>query len=196
MEEQKKAWDDFYALNKRPWRGNSKIRHPFLIGDRVLEIGCGNGKTVSSLIDEGIEVTGLDFSEVAIEECRSRFDCDFVCCSCDDLPFGNGSFDGVVAYHVLEHLQYDELVKTIDEIGRVLKDGGNIIVKTFSENDMRASKPVKGNGIYYHYFSEKELRNLFSDFEISSVKTVTEDTNFGTKRSRIFLEARKRIFCE
>lgn len=189
---QKEAWNDFYSKNQRPWRGNSGLVHPFEKGDRVLEIGCGNGKTISSLIDDGVEVAGLDFSETAIEQCRSLFDCEFVCSDCTKLPFEDGSFDGVIAFHVLEHLQPDELESTMKEIFRVMKKDAVLLVKVFSKSDMRSEKTVKGNGIFYHYFDVEELKACLNDFDFE-IKEKNDATRFGTQRSRLVAIARKRF---
>lgn len=188
--EQREAWDDFYRKNKRPWRGNTGFEHPFMRGERVLEIGCGNGKTISSLLDDGVDVVGLDFSETAIEQCRELFDCEFVCASCDKLPFEGESFDGVIAFHVLEHLQPDELQRTMSEIRRVLKKNGALMVKVFSKDDMRSEKTTKGNGIFYHYFERKELCDCLKGFSFE-IEEKKDATRFGTLRSRLVASARK-----
>jgi len=190
---QREAWNDFYRSNRRPWRGNSGLVHPFGKGDRVLEIGCGNGKTVSSLLDDGVDVVGLDFSETAIEQCRELFETEFVCSPCTELPFDDRSFDGVIAFHVLEHLQPDELKKTMAEIGRVLKNDGTLLVKVFSKDDMRSGNATKGNGIFYHYFDRDELSECLKGFQYE-IEEKNDATRFGTVRSRLVAIARKRFY--
>ena len=68
---QEELWDDLYSKNTIAWRGNTVI--PVPNKGKALDLGCGNGKTVSTLIDDGYDVTGVDFSSVAIESCRKNF---------------------------------------------------------------------------------------------------------------------------
>ncbi len=194
--DQMSAWESFYRTNNRPWRGVSKMDDiPFDKGSHVVELGCGNGKTAMALIDMGINVTGVDFSKSAIDMCLG-IEGDFVCSRVDSLPFPDDSFDGALAFHVLEHLDEKELADTASELGRVVKDGGHILIKAFSRNDMRSEKGesidnstfVRGNGIRYHYFTEDELLGAFDRMQCISIITVEETTRFGTTRSRIFAD--------
>ena len=200
MEDQREAWDSFYSGNRRPWRGVSDIGDlPFPPGGRVLEVGCGNGKTAVALAKRGYRVTGMDFSQKAIDICRELIlDADFVCASVLNIPFENGSFDGISAFHVLEHLTDDELSKAADELYRVMRNGGYLLVKSFAEGDMRAGKGIadddnviRGNGILYHYFTEQELLDELSVFQCVSIRTVEEKTRFGGVRRRIEAVFRK-----
>ncbi len=200
MEDQREAWDSFYSGNRRPWRGVSDIGDlPFPPGGRVLEVGCGNGKTAVALARRGYRVTGMDFSQKAIDICRELIlDADFVCASVLNIPFENGSFDGISAFHVLEHLTDEELNKASEELYRVMKTGGYLLVKSFAEGDMRAGKGIvsgdsviRGNGILYHYFTEDELTSKLSQFECVSIRTVEDKTRFGPVRRRIEAVFRK-----
>ena len=200
MVDQREAWDSFYSGNRRPWRGVSDIGDlPFPPGGRVLEVGCGNGKTAVALAKRGYRVTGMDFSQKAIDICRELIlDANFVCASVLNIPFENGSFDGISAFHVLEHLTDEELDKASEELYRVMKEGGYLLVKSFAEGDMRAGKGtasgdsvIRGNGILYHYFTEDELRSKLSRFECVSIRTAEDKTRFGPVRRRIEAVFRK-----
>ena len=172
---------------------------PFPPGGRILEVGCGNGKTAVALAKRGYRVTGMDFSQKAIDICRELIlDVDFVCASVLNIPFENGSFDGISAFHVLEHLTEEELAKAAEELHRVMRDGGYLLVKCFAEGDLRSSKGtasgdsvIRGNGILYHYFTEDELLERLSLFECVSIRTVEERTRFGAVRRRIEAVLRK-----
>lgn len=192
------AWESFYRSNNRPWRGVSKIDDlPFPEGSHVLELGCGNGKTAIALTEMGLKVTGVDFSKSAIDMCSDiKGDVEFICSRADSLLCSDDSFDGALAFHVLEHLDDKELKDTVSELRRVVKGGGHILIKVFSRNDMRSEKGesidegtfVRGNGIRYHYYTEEELIDAFSPMGCASILTVDETTRFGTTRSRIFAD--------
>ena len=186
--EQKDAWDSLYRSQSRQWRGVSDITFPFGEGERILDAGCGNGKTSAALIDMGCVVTGVDFSREAVEFCSKTYGMDAVCCSVTSLPFPDGSFDGAVMVHILEHLTPEETADTVDEMHRVLKDGALLFVRSFSINDMRSTgdmETVRGNGIRYRYFTENDMEYLFRGFEKVSVELVEKRTKFGDVRSRV-----------
>ncbi len=200
MEGQREAWDSFYSINGRVWRGVSDISgHPFEKGAHILEMGCGNGKTSIALKEEGMTVVAIDFSQSAIDNCTPEDGIEYVCANVTKMPFGNGEFDGALAFHVIEHLDEDELRKAVSEIARVLKSGSFLLVKVFSKDDMRSMKGtrlddstvLRGNGIMYHYFTEAELTEAFSNMEKVEIRTVTERTRFGQDRSRICATFRK-----
>ena len=197
--DQREAWESFYSDNHRPWRGVSDLKDvPFPPGGHVLEVGCGNGKTALALSKKGYRVTGVDFSQSAIDMCLKN--CpdagDFLCASVTDLPFEDSSFDGAVAFHVLEHLEGDELTTAVNELFRVIRPGSHLLIKCFAKGDMRSEKGeakgdsvVRGNGISYHYYEEDELRTVLHQFECASIRTVEERTRFGTVRRRIEADA-------
>jgi ubiquinone/menaquinone biosynthesis C-methylase UbiE len=194
---QKDAWNKLYDSKGRQWKGvtSTRTQFPFGKGDRVLDIGCGNGKTSSALMEMGCEVIGIDISEAAVEACRAYHGkrMKVECASADSIPLGDGSVDGVAMVHVLEHLTSEELETAVKETQRVLKKNGKIFVCVFHKDDMRSEKGeriddrtvIRGNGIRYHYFDEGELKHLFSEFREISAERVNEATKFGTIRSRM-----------
>ena len=180
---QEELWDSFYSSRPRAWRGNARIPDP-CSGD-ALDIGCGNGKTTSSLIDMGYRTVGMDFSAKAVESCREILGdrAEFAVGSATDLPFGDSSFDYITAVHVLEHLTDAELETAVSEMHRVLRDGGYVFVRSFTKDDMRSEKRSEGE-IRYVYRDPDGMCAAFAGFEAVSAEKVEEQTRFGTLRSR------------
>ena len=187
---QRELWEAFYEKDSRAWRGNSRI--PLPCRGRALDLGCGSGKTLSSLIDAGFETVGMDFSVNAVESCRRRFgdSVGLVVGSVDALPFEDGCFDYVTAVHVLENLDDDELGRTASEVGRVLRSGGYVFCRAFTPEDMRSEGRSNGE-IRYRYFSDGDLERVFSGMEVVSSARIDEPTRFGTLRSRVECLMRK-----
>jgi len=179
---QEDLWDDLYSGNPTAWRGNTVIPAPN--SGKALDLGCGNGKTVSTLLDEGYEVTGVDFSSVAIEQCRERFKrSEFVVSSVCDLPFKDNSFDYVTAVHILEHLDDTNLDMTVKEINRVLKPSGYVFIRCFTERDMRSDKR-KESDIFYRFYEPETIEKAFKGFHTVSSEVKEDRTRFGTVRSK------------
>jgi len=118
-----------------------KLRHPYfkkLIrqhfpGDRqsrILELGCGHGAFLHSIHNEGyVNANGVDGSEEQVKEAERL---GIAGVSKGDLveylgDIEDGSLDLVIAIDVLEHFTKDELSDLVDELYRVLKEGGKVI---------------------------------------------------------------------
>ena len=96
----------------------------YLCGGRILDAPAGKGENVPSLLASGFEVRGADlFPEV----CAADVPVDKVNLT-EPLPYGDSSFEGVLCSEGIEHL--DAQVTLLQELARVLKPGGVLIVTT------------------------------------------------------------------
>ena len=100
-------------------------------GDRVLDVGCAAGTVAHFLSTLGCEAVGVDLSETGVARARERYPgVRFEVADAAALPFGDGSFDKVVAADVTEHLDDDTLRGTLREVRRVLVPGGTLSIHT------------------------------------------------------------------
>ncbi len=182
-DEQSGLWNALYRSNSRTWRGNARVPLPIGSGD-ALDLGCGNGKTTSFLIDNGFTVTGADFSSEAVGICRKLFDgtAEFVQADAADLPFDDCSFDYIAAVHILEHLDSEGLGKASEEMLRVLRPGGYLFVRSFAPGDLREAG--RKEGIRYVHRLPEEIVRAFSGMDVVSSELVEERTRFGAVRRR------------
>jgi SAM-dependent methyltransferase len=98
-------------------------------GMRVLEVGCGAGRTACALAAMGCKVTGVDRSEAMLANARrraahQRADVVFVRGDLRALPFENGAFDLVVAESVTAFVASP--AEAYREYARVLRPGGRV----------------------------------------------------------------------
>jgi ubiquinone/menaquinone biosynthesis C-methylase UbiE len=182
---QNKIWDEEYS--KFEWRKETRTLPKMLQGKKVLELGVGNGKTLIAIHRQNPEeIYAVDFSEKAIEICKDKFQLDDIKFRVMDitlLDFPDDSFDAVVCYYVLNNLNENERRLAVKEIYRVLKDDGLVLFEDFSVGDFRFKKGsnliaentiVKASGLTCHFFTDKEIKELFNDF--SKVKLEVRET--------------------
>ncbi len=94
---------------------------------RLLDIGCSLGFTVEAAADRGWDALGVDISAEAVDFCCQRqLDCRLTASL--ELPFEDGSFDVLTAWHVIEHVA--DVARTLAEWRRVLRPGGLLVLET------------------------------------------------------------------
>ncbi|MCK9564573.1 MAG: class I SAM-dependent methyltransferase [Methanothrix sp.] len=179
MDAHLKAWDKDYASRGRLWGGGVKNLPALPEGSSVLELGCGDGKTLSALPVDW-KVVALDISQEALHLARHvRDGVSLVMADAGRLPLKEKSFDAIFAFHVTGHLLASDRSALAREAARALVPGGQLFFRDFCELDMRAGQGEeveqgtfqRGSGILTHYFTESEVEKLFCDLPITSIGT-------------------------
>lgn len=94
----------------------------------ILDIGCGPGWTVGSLLCPGREVHGVDVDPEAIADAQRAYpNATFRLQTATSLPYEDRRFDVVLLSEVIEHVGDTNKQSVISEAHRVLKDGGMLI---------------------------------------------------------------------
>ncbi len=93
---------------------------------RILDLGCGDGKTAEKLLEKGYDVVAFDMDEARFQlKGKVPF---FTGSLNEPLPFKNEEFDYVIFMEVIEHIYNPDFV--ISQISRILKKGGCLIIST------------------------------------------------------------------
>jgi ubiquinone/menaquinone biosynthesis C-methylase UbiE len=96
----------------------------------ILDIGIGFGIYANELSPHVSRITGIDVEAKNLEKSKNivsmRKNIDLLLMSAEDLKFPENFFDAAIMIEVLEHVPND--TKALQEIYRVLKPGGKLIV--------------------------------------------------------------------
>jgi ubiquinone/menaquinone biosynthesis C-methylase UbiE len=108
-------------------------------GKSLLEIGCGLGTDLLQFARNGALVTGVDLTEESVALAQKRFELygvqgTFRTADAENLPFADNSFDVVYSFGVLHHTPNTQ--KAIDEVYRVLKPGGDIVIMLYHKHSL------------------------------------------------------------
>ena len=111
------------------------------VSGKLLEVGCGEGRGVETLLPYADSYLGLDKIQEVIDELKSKFPkVEFR--QAVIPPFegiANNTFDTVVSFQVIEHIPDDRLF--LEEIYRVLKPGGKAVISTPNINHTLSRNP-------------------------------------------------------
>ena len=154
---------DKYSQNKQGWFPWLFEQIDFSRINRLLEVGCGNGKLwKNNKIDlRNREIFLSDSSQGMVEEVRKTLGNDFNCMvfSCEQIPFKDDYFDTVIANHVLFYV-YD-LDLTLKEITRVLNKSGMLYCSTYGSNHMKEINDLVLNFDSRVRLSQTKLYDVF-----------------------------------
>ncbi|MFF0518760.1 methyltransferase domain-containing protein [Actinomadura nitritigenes] len=98
-----------------------------LRGKRVLDVAGGDGYWAGRARRRGAHAVSIDLARNKMVYGRTLADAPaLIECDALRLPFGDGSFDAVLSVCAIEH--FDDGGKSLDEMARVLKPGGEIFM--------------------------------------------------------------------
>lgn len=210
MELNKKQWTVLHQNKRYRPKYPSEVVVQFVFRNferngktRLLDLGCGAGRHVSFMANENIEPYGVDFSEEGIEYTKNilkksgkqEYLDNIQIGSLTELPFKDSFFDGIICYGVLYYLNSQEIKEAIQEIYRVLKPGGRVLLVVRSIEDYRYNRQYEvedekntiiiceknekkcahsENGMYMHFFDQEELKNDFLMFRNVTIDYIKE----------------------
>ena len=163
------------------------LRAGISAGDRVLDLGCGEGHFIGPLTEAGAVVTAADVAQAALARARRRHPAAvFAHVPFDgELPFADGSFDVVWASEVIEHVA--DTARWLSEVRRVLAPRGRVLITTPSHGRLRLaltgiepfSEPL---GDHLHLYTRRSLRTLLGEFGFAAVRVRTAAGPPGLRR--------------
>jgi SAM-dependent methyltransferase len=128
-------------------------------GQEVLDIASGEGYGSALLGSVAAHVLGVDADPSAVAYARHRYyypNVRFLTGLCTEIPAGDASFDLVVSFETLEHLDEHDLM--LSEIRRVLRPGGRLVIsspnKLVYSDEPGYTNPFHVRELYYDEFVE------------------------------------------
>jgi len=122
---------------------------PLVAGDRLLDLGCGNGwatRWLLSAAGQGSQAIGIDVADAMLVRARGQSTglsgIDFTSAAFDELPWPDASFDHAFSMEALYYAP--DLGAALRSIARVLRPGGTLTscIDFFEENPYSAGWPA------------------------------------------------------
>lgn len=129
------SFEDRFRGTRTEIKDRFRIYLPILktagIASDIIDLGCGRGEWLEILKEEGWQARGVEINHAAIESCRRRglevIDEDALTYL---LSLAPNSLNAVTCFQLIEHLDFEILIKLVDQILTVLRPGGLVIMET------------------------------------------------------------------
>ncbi|GFZ30271.1 methyltransferase [Clostridium zeae] len=164
-------WEDSFVDKQMMWGAepaDSTIQaKDFFIENKVKDIlipGIGYGRNAKIFIDNGIDVTGIEISQTAIDLARQNgIEIPIYHGSVTDMPFDNKLYYGIFCYALIHLLDKEQREKLIQDCYNQLKPNGYMIFTAVSK---KAPMFGKGKKLSEDWFETMEgVRIFFYDFD-------------------------------
>ena len=149
----------------------------------TLDCGCGRGLWSKKLMEKRLDVIGVDISTRRLRYAKIKGNNDqVICASSKHLPFKQNCFDSALFIEVIEHLSEKDQIKALDEMHRILKNHGTLVVTTPNKPIYdflsKYSSLFRYNSEHIKELSFWEFKNLIMRY----FKIISTDGKISSKR--------------
>ena len=146
--------------------------------DDVLECACGTGMLTKVVAPKSKSIIATDFSSKMLKrakkKCKKFNNVEFMNANIMKLDFDDNSFDIVIAANVIHLL--DDPIKAINELDRVCKENGKIIIPTYMNKDDNgntsgfAKRVGKAGADFKRQFTYDSYKEFFNELGYRNVE--------------------------
>jgi len=148
------------------------------INGKYIDVCCGSGNYTIALYNQGIDIAGIDISEVMLEKARVKNESiNLIQGDVHKLLFEDNSFDGALCINAIHHL--GDLKSAFKEIARILRPSSKLIIFT-------TMKAQCENSWLIHYFPFIwDVGNKILTDEIT-IARILQDSGFNSVKFEKF----------
>jgi len=122
-------------------------------GERILDLGCGDGQLTQRIAASGAHIVGADASSDMVTAARSR-GVDAVEAPAESLPYADAQFDAVFSNAALHWVRDQDAMMT--QVHRVLKPGGRFVAEMGGQGNIAAIRVALMAVLARHKFGDRE----------------------------------------
>jgi 2-polyprenyl-3-methyl-5-hydroxy-6-metoxy-1,4-benzoquinol methylase len=172
-------------------------------GERVLDLGCGEGRFTSALAAAGVQAVGAEVAEEPLRRAAAAhpsLELRLIPCEAGwDLE--DASFDVVWAGEVIEHVA--DTAGWLSEVRRVLRPGGRLLLTTPAHGSLRMlwlalnprarERHFDPRGEHLRFYTRRSLIELLRDFGFERVEVGGLGPPLGPRRVLLASAVRSRF---
>jgi SAM-dependent methyltransferase len=161
-------------------------------GDRVLDLGCGDGAFTAALARAGARPVGVEVAAEPLRRARARDPSLELHLVSGPLPFAPGEFDVVWAGEVIEHVA--DGTGLLDQVRRVLRPDGRLLITTPDHPPWLRWRLGLSRRAFERHFDPRLDHVRF--FTVRTLTLLLEDAGFTVARASgrrgvLYAEARR-----
>lgn len=188
-------WEEAFKDKQEMWgfepANSAIITKDFFVGKELKNIlipGIGYGRNAKPFIDSGMQVTGIEISQTAIDLANKHFEnnLEIYHGSVTEMPFDTKKYDGIFCYALIHLLDEVERRKLIQDCYNQLEEGGYMVFIAISKE---ASTFGKGNfiskdryeihqGAKIYFYDKESIKAEFELFKLLDISVIEESFPF------------------
>ena len=188
-------WEEAFKDKQEMWGLNPSkstvLTKDFFVEQKIKNIlipGIGYGRNAKIFVDIGMNVTGIEISETAIELGKKHFGNEMKIYhgSVTDMPFDNNLYDGIYCYGLIYLLDKDERAKLIQDCYNQLTENGFMVFTaitkqalTYGQGTMISKERFEMfGGVQLFFYDSESIEEEFGNTGLFEITEVTENYPF------------------
>ena len=143
----------------------------------VLDVGCGSGRDLLWMKQQGFDVIGFERSPGLAELARDNADCEVIQGDFETYDFSSIFVDGVMLVGALVHVAHERFSDVFKNITSAIPDNGSVLI-TLKEGSGDLKDP---DGRIFYLWEDPKARDMFEalNFKVVDFSTSVSKTGSG-----------------
>lgn len=154
-------------------------------GSKILDVGCGDGRHLVLMAQQGYHMTGLELTKNGISTTKAKLKekklvADIIQGTFHTLPFNDYTFDHVISVQALHYNDWDGAQRSFQEISRMLPPNGLFFFRARSDKGhwRPTDEKLADNGITRKEIRGGEFQVIVHDYTLAELKELANQNNF------------------
>lgn len=188
-------WEEAFKEKKEMWglepAKSSVLTKDFFVEHKIKNVlipGIGYGRNAQTFIDSGMNVTGIEISQTAIDLAGKHFGSNLTLFhgSVTEMPFDKKLYDGIFCYGLIYLLNKDERAKLIQDCFNQLTENGFMVFTAITKDAQTYGQGTQISkdrfemfgGVKIFFYDRETIEEEFGDAGLFEVTEVTENYPF------------------